>query len=108
MWLEETNSTFPMLLDTPRQIYHTLGLPRSIAKVFNCNALSLYGEANARGEKIPQQFENIHDDPQQLGADFIASKSQTGEVVFSLIHRSVDSADRPNVQDLLKFLQNST
>jgi len=103
-WLKETNTSFSLYTDENRNVYKVLGLTRSIQKSYNSSAMSFYGAAMARGETPPKFFEN--DDAQQMGGDFVVTKSASGgDVVITHIHRSEVSTDRPTIPFLLKHVK---
>ncbi|KAK0052273.1 peroxiredoxin-like 2C [Biomphalaria pfeifferi] len=96
-WLKETNCPFDMILDPYRKIYLSFGLHRSVSKVWSCACMVYYVEQLLKGRQLPRPLENVHDDPQQMGGDFILDN--TGRVVFS--YCSKVSNDRPSVDQIL-------
>nr|KAI8741268.1 peroxiredoxin-like 2C [Biomphalaria glabrata] len=96
-WLKETNCPFDMILDPNRKIYLSFGLHRSVSKVWSCACMIYYVEQLLKGRQLPRPLENVHDDPQQMGGDFILDN--TGRVVFS--YCSKVSNDRPSVDQIL-------
>ncbi|KAL8601545.1 hypothetical protein ACOMHN_003811 [Nucella lapillus] len=100
-WLEETECPFPMMLDVKRQIYHMFGLTRSVYKVWNISCMVFYGEQMRAGKKLPSPYENVHDDVNQMGGDFILSTE--GRLILS--HPSQSSTDRPTMDVLLSALK---
>lgn len=103
LWLTEMKCPFPMLLDAQRQIYHMFGLTRSVYKVWSVSCMVYYGEQMRTGNKLPSPYENIHDDVNQMGGDFIMSAE--GKLILS--HCSQSSTDRPTVDALLSALKTS-
>lgn len=102
-WLQDMDCTFPMLLDRHRQLYQLFRLKRSAFKVWSVSCLVYYSEMIRAGKKLPSPYENVHDDVNQLGGDFIVS--QDGTLV--LCYCSKTSMDRPSVDSLLEALQSS-
>jgi len=100
-WLEDTKCPFPMVLDTDRQIYHAFGLKRSVLKVWGVESLVYYAEAMHAGKPLPKPYENVHDDTQQMGGDFILDHQ--GMVKF--LYPSKTNKDRPSVNLLLSELK---
>lgn len=90
-----------MVLDLDRKIYGAFGLQRSIFKVWCHASLTYYAEAMVAGQQLPKPYENVHDDTQQMGGDFILD--QTGVVRF--LYPSQTSSDRPSVTHLIAELQ---
>lgn len=100
-WLSDTDCPFPMLLDTERQTYHTFGLKRSVLKVWGVTSLVYYAEAMHAGKTLPKPYENVHDDTQQMGGDFILD----GEGRVRFLYPSQTNTDRPSVNLLLEELK---
>uniref|UniRef100_V9L2L5 Selenoprotein L n=1 Tax=Callorhinchus milii TaxID=7868 RepID=V9L2L5_CALMI len=99
-WLQETGCQYNMLLDPSRKLYHAFGLGISVEKVWNVNVLNYYAEQKVASRPLPKQFENIIDDPHQLGGDF--GLDQNGKVIF--FHPSQSSTDRPSLSEILSAL----
>lgn len=100
-WLEDVKSPFPFLMDHHRKLYHFFGLKRSVLKVWGVSSLVFYAEAMVAGRSLPKPYENVHDDPQQMGGNFILDKH--GNTRF--LYPSKTSMDRPEVELLLQELQ---
>jgi len=103
-WLEDTKVSYKMLLDPERRIYHAFGLYRSVAKVWGVASLVYYAEAMVAGRPLPKPYENVHDDTQQMGGDFIID----AQGVVRFVYPSKSNTDRPSVSaivDELKKLQ---
>lgn len=100
IWLTDTQCPFPMLLDTDRNIYHAFGLQRSVLKVWGVKSLVYYAEAMFAGKPLPKPYENVHDDTQQMGGDFIIDDK--GIVRF--MYPSQTNTDRPSVNMLVEEL----
>ncbi|KAH9508522.1 hypothetical protein Btru_055421 [Bulinus truncatus] len=103
-WLKETGFPFDMILDSERKIYHTFGLYRSVSKVWSIGCMLYYTEQLLNGRQLPRPLENVHDDPQQMGGDFILDS--TGRVVFS--YCSQVSSDRPTIDHILAAIVRHT
>lgn len=99
-WLSETGCPFTMLLDQSRQLYHLLGLKQSVFKVWGVSCMIYYAEQMRAGQKLPSPYENIHDDPNQMGGDFVVA----GDGKLLLAHCSENASDRPSVDTLLRVL----
>ncbi|KAL5008606.1 hypothetical protein ScPMuIL_014187 [Solemya velum] len=96
-WLSETGCECPMLIDQPRKIYRTFGLKRSLFKVWSISSLVYYAEKMIEGVELPRPYENVHDDLQQMGGDFIIDK----DGIVRFMYPSKMAYDRPAL-DLLK------
>lgn len=96
MWLQETQSPFPFLLDPERDAYHAFGLQSSIVRSWMPQNLWYYAKATLQGrEKFGKRG-----NPHQLGGDFIIDS----EGIVRLAHPSKEPTDRPDVGKLLQIL----
>jgi len=87
-WMNETCTTFTVLLDRERIAYNAYGLERSKLRSKSPRTLWLYFTRWLQGQK----FHDAHgDDTSQLGGDFIVDRN--GNLRF--IYPSHDPADRP-------------
>lgn len=100
-WLKETKCKYPMLLDAERKVYSFFGLKKSVYKVWSISGLMYYAEKMAQGIQLPKPYEDMHDDPHQMGGDFIIDKN--GKIKF--MHPSQTAKDRPSVDKLCKELK---
>ncbi|KAK3094020.1 hypothetical protein FSP39_023027 [Pinctada imbricata] len=100
-WLEDTKCQYPMLLDHKRQLYNLFGLKRSVYKTWSISCMIYYAEKMTQGVPLASPYENIHDDPQQMGGDFIMDK----DGIMKYLYCSKLSSDRPAVADLIKQLE---
>lgn len=97
MWLQETQSPFPFLIDPKRAAYHAFGLQSSIMRSWMPQNLWYYAKATLQGrEKFGKRG-----DPHQLGGDFIIDSHG----IVQLAHPSKEPTDRPSVDQLLAVLQ---
>ena len=97
MWLQETQSPFPFLIDPGRDAYHAFGLQSSIVRSWMPQNLWFYAKATLQGrEKFGKRG-----DPHQLGGDFIVD----GQGIVRLAHPSKEPTDRPDVERLLQILR---
>lgn len=99
MWLQETQSPFPFLVDPERLAYHAYGLRSSVIRPWMPQNLWFYAKAARQGRK---KF-GKRGDPHQLGGDFIVD----GQGTVRLAHPSKEPTDRPGVEKLLRVLQRS-
>ena len=97
IWLEETRSPFPLLLDSKRTAYRAYGLERSLLRSWGRQTLSYYARALWNGEA----WRGIRGDSGQLGGDFIVDSK--GFVRLACPSRN--PTDRPPVEELLSLLQ---
>lgn len=100
-WLDDMKCPFPFLMDHSRKLYHYFGLKRSVLKVWGVSSLVYYAEAMVAGRSLPKPYENVHDDPQQMGGNFIIDKHG----IARFLYPSKTSLDRPEVEVLLQELQ---
>ncbi|KAK2707130.1 hypothetical protein QYM36_014972 [Artemia franciscana] len=98
-WKEETKTIFPVFCDEARAVYQYFKLERSLYKVWNHRSISYYGEKIAQDISLPLPFEEIPDDPLQMGGDFIVKNSQ-----LIMDYKSKTPADRPSIDYLKKYL----
>ena len=99
LWLEKTRFEFPLLVDENRALYGTLGLRRSVVKVWNIYTLIRHTEQQMSGTEFAPPFEG--DDLHQVGGDFMVDS--TG--ALALFHPGKTSYDRPSVDSLLDVLR---
>lgn len=100
MWLQETQSPFPFLIDAERDAYHAFGLQSSIVRSWMPQNLWYYAKATLQGrEKFGKRG-----DPHQLGGDFIVDS----QGIVRLAHPSKEPTDRPSVDQLLMVLREQT
>ncbi|KAK6180779.1 hypothetical protein SNE40_008768 [Patella caerulea] len=100
-WLEEMNCSYDMLLDKDRKVYQAFGLKRSVFKVWSISSMTYYAQQMAEGRDLPKPYENIHDDPIQMGGDFVMDK----EGKMKLIYCSATPRDRPSATMLLDIIK---
>lgn len=96
VWLAETQSPFPLLLDPDLVAYQVYGLQRSVLHSWGWNNLRYYAKAILRGQK----FSVNRGDMNQLGGDFLVDAGG----ILRLVHPSVDPTDRPALSALLSAL----
>lgn len=106
-WMSDTGCTYPLVIDSNRDIYKLLGLGNtSVEKSNNTSGYSFYGAALARGESPPHHFED--DDYRQMGGDFVVSRNSIGgqqqQARLTYIHRSETATDRPTIPFLLRHV----
>lgn len=97
VWLQETQSPFPFLLDSERTAYGAYGLESSFWRSWSPANLWYYAKAMWRG----QQTLGKRGDTQQLGGDFVVDRHG----IVRLAHPSRDPTDRPTMTKILTTLQ---
>ena len=97
VWLQETGSPFPLLMDPERTAYHAYGLTSSRLSSWSPANLWYYGKAALQGRETYGR----RGDPHQLGGDFIIDRSG----IIRLAHPSRDPTDRPSMDEILAVLQ---
>lgn len=101
-WIDASGCTFDVLSDEKREIYSSVGLTKSAVKSWHIEAIKHYAEKIVSEKELPKRFENVDDDPLQMGGDFILDKRGN----FALVHRSVKSSlDRPTVDQIIAALR---
>jgi hypothetical protein len=101
-WVQNCGFDFPLAVDTERELYVSLGLPRSVL-IWTIPTLIKYAEQLRAGIKLLTLGKG--DDVHQMGGDFVVDSA--GKLAY--IYRGKTSYDRPLVKDLiaaLKQLQN--
>ncbi|MBK8900676.1 MAG: redoxin domain-containing protein [Anaerolineaceae bacterium] len=97
VWLQETQSPFPFLVDADRTAYHAYGLKSSIMSSWSPANLWYYAKA------VLQKRETFgkRGDPHQLGGDFIID----AHGIIRLAHPSREPTDRPSIKKIVGELQ---
>jgi alkyl hydroperoxide reductase subunit AhpC len=97
VWLEETQSPFPFLIDPEREAYRAYGLQASALRAWSPRTLWYYLKAAWQGrERLGKRG-----DTDQLGGDFIVDR----QGIVRLAQPSHDPLDRPSVSEILKVLR---
>ncbi len=97
------NVDLDMITDEERVLYKFFELRVSYFKVWNSETLMYYAEQKLMGKKLPASYEDVDDDPHQMGGDFILKfDAEKFEVVFK--YPSQIPPDRPKAQSLVEFL----
>lgn len=97
-WVQNCGFDFPLAVDTERELYVSLGLPRSVL-IWTMPTLIKYAEQLRAGRKLLASGKG--DDIYQMGGDFVVDSA--GKLAY--IHRGKNSYDRPAVEDLLAALK---
>lgn len=100
-WKEDTKCPFPMYLDTDRNLYRAFGLNRSLSKTWGIKAMVFYGEKVTQGVSLIKPYENIHDDVEQMGGNFILDTAGKMQLVYPSQH----SSDRPTIDNILSVFR---
>jgi peroxiredoxin len=97
VWLQETGSPYPFLVDAERTAYHAYGLESSVFRSWSPANLWYYTKAVVQ----KREMFGKRGDPHQLGGDFIIDP--TG--IVRLVHPSREPTDRPSLDQILAALQ---
>jgi peroxiredoxin len=97
VWLEETQSPFPFLLDPEREAYRAYGLQASALRAWSPRTLWYYLKATWQG----REWLGKRGDTDQLGGDFIVDR----QGIVRLAQPSRDPLDRPSVNQIFKTLR---
>lgn len=98
VWLKETQSPFPFLMDTKKTSYQAYNLESSTLRSWSPATVWYYAKAKLQGRKI---LEQRGDDAHQLGGDFIIDS----QGIIRLSHPSANPTDRPSIDELLTALR---
>ena len=93
VWLQETQSPFPFLIDQELADYHAYGLKHSALRAWSPRSLLYYAKARLQGRQTLGNRGDTH----QLGGDFVVG----GNGRLLLAHPSRDPVDRPSIDQLL-------
>ncbi|MCA9995036.1 MAG: redoxin domain-containing protein [Anaerolineales bacterium] len=96
VWLQETQSPFPLLLDTDRAAYRAYGLDSSARRSWSAQNLLYYAKARLQG----RQTYGKRGDTNQLGGDFVIDP----QGIIRLAHPSYEPTDRTAVSTVLSLL----
>lgn len=96
VWLQETQSPFPLLLDVDRVAYCAYGLDSSVRRAWSLQTLLYYAKAKRQGREILGK----RGDTGQLGGDFVIDPSG----IIRLAHPSYEPTDRTAVSTVLSVL----
>ena len=95
-WIEETQSSFQILIDQEMKAYQAYGLDASLVRSWSPKVWFAYARLMARGWK----WRGIQGDSAQLGGDFIVDQ----QGIIRMAYRSHDPTDRPTINDYLQVL----
>ncbi|MCP4425707.1 MAG: redoxin domain-containing protein [Chloroflexi bacterium] len=97
IWLQETKSPFPFLVDAERAVYRAYGLETSFIRSWSPSNMWYHIKA------VLQKRETFgkRGNPHQLGGDFIID----AHGIAQLSHPSWESTDRPTLEEILTVLQ---
>jgi len=101
-WLQSTGCELEMYLDQERVLYNSLGLQRSVSKVWNIATINYYASQVAEGRKLPTAMSGVEDDPLQMGGDFTFHCEQQTLV---MTHQSKTPKDRPTIDNIIQRIQ---
>ncbi len=96
LWLDETGVTFPILLDSHREVYDAYGLGRSLWRVWQPSVLWYYVKKLLQGRTL----KSGRGDPHQLGGDFVVDR----EGILQMAYYSDDPTDRPAFDALIETI----
>lgn len=101
-WLNSTRCELEMYLDQDRVLYNSLGLQRSVSKVWNITTINYYASQVAEGRKLPTAMSGVEDDPLQMGGDFTLH-CEHQKLVMS--YPSKTPKDRPTIDTIIQKIQ---
>jgi peroxiredoxin len=97
VWLQETQSPFPFLVDAERTAYHAYQLKSSIFRSWSPANLWFY----TKGILQKRETFGKRGNPHQLGGDFVIN--QHG--IIHLAYPSLEPTDRPSIEKIWATLQ---
>ncbi|RNA05908.1 Prostamide prostaglandin F synthase [Brachionus plicatilis] len=100
-----SDQQFDMVSDQDRRLYKLFGLPNSYVKVWNSETLIYYAEQLVRLGTLPGSYQDVEDDPHQMGGNFILQYSDDSNFRLIFSYKSKNPPDRPSAQTLLEFLE---
>ncbi len=100
VWLQETKSPFPFLVDQEKKAYQAYGLESSALRAWSPRNLLYYAQAKLQGRETLGN----RGDAKQLGGDFVVGAN--GRIL--LAHPSSDPVDRPSIDQLLQAVYTKT
>ena len=101
-WLNATGCNLDMYLDSERHLYNTVGLHRSVSKVWNMVTMHYYASMVAQGRKLPAAIQGVEDDPLQMGGDFTF---RCADHILVMTHPSKNPKDRPDINKILQVVK---
>ncbi len=93
VWLKETQSPFPFLMDPGKHAYRAYQLESSVIRSWSPSTLWYYAKAKLNGRETMEK----RGDPHQLGGDFLVTPQ--GKIKMS--HPSASPTDRPSLDELI-------
>lgn len=99
VWLQETKSPFPFLIDSEKVSYRAYDLESSTLRSWSPATVWYYTKARLQGRDIPAQRGDAH----QLGGDFVIDP----QGIVRLSHPSANPTDRPSMEDIFSSLSQS-
>jgi alkyl hydroperoxide reductase subunit AhpC len=97
VWLQETKSPFPFLMDSEKVSYRAYDLESSTLRSWSPATVWYYTKARLQGRDIPPSRGDAH----QLGGDFIIDP----QGIIRLSHPSADPTDRPGMAAIFASLR---
>jgi hypothetical protein len=97
VWLQETQSPFPFLVDKELKAYRAYSLESSVLRAWSPGNLLYYAKARWQGREMLGNRGDTH----QLGGDFVVA----GNGRLLLAHPSRDPVDRPSIGQLLQIVR---
>lgn len=105
LWLAENFTSPPqldMIVDSDRLLYSLIGAKCSFKSVWCTDCLTNYSEQVACGRDLPKAYEDIEDDPHQMGGNFtVEFDPQTSRFKMGFVYKSKTPYDRPTCEQLL-------
>lgn len=104
-WLVDTDIDLDMITDETRVLYKFFDLKVSYSMVWNTTGLIYYAEQVALNRALPQKYQDVEDDPHQMGGNFILQFDSNNKFSTVFSYASKTPPDRPSPDILLEFLR---
>ncbi len=111
-WFNENQieNSFEMITDSERKLYKLFGMKKSYSKVWSISCLVYYAEQLNFKRQLPKAYEDVDDDPHQMGGNLILQVDKSNENSYSFkslyVYKSATPPDRPKPSDMLNFIRN--
>lgn len=94
---DKKRTEYLLLTDESREVYNYFGLRVSFRKVWGSETMQYYAGQKQQGKEFLRPFENVEDDPLQMGGDFLVNNQ--GKLI--LYHPQKTAADRPAINEII-------
>lgn len=103
--MSDTEIDLDMITDEERILYKFFNLKISYSLVWGTTNLIYYAEQVNLKRALPQKYQDVEDDPHQMGGDFILEFDTDNKFSTVFSYASKTPPDRPSLDILLDFLR---